>query len=58
MTTMCFTLSADFLRTRLAMLQHEVFTLIFVDNRHRLIACEELIVAGGGTASFAERGLL
>jgi len=35
-------LTADYLRSHLATLQHEVFTLIFVDNRHRFIACEEL----------------
>jgi len=35
-------LTADYLRTHLATLEHEVFTLIFVDNRHRFIAREEL----------------
>jgi len=35
-------LTADYLRTRMASLPHEVFTLIFVDTRHRFIACEEL----------------
>ena len=32
----------NYLRLRLADLQHEVFCLLFVDKRHRLIACEEM----------------
>ena len=32
----------DYLMTRLAEREHEVFTVIYVDNRHRLIACQEL----------------
>jgi DNA repair protein RadC len=32
----------DFLITTLGAREHEVFTLIYLDNRHRLIACEEL----------------
>ena len=32
----------DFLRTRLARLEHEVFCVLFLDNRHRVLAFEEL----------------
>jgi DNA repair protein RadC len=32
----------DYLMTRLAQREHEVFTIIYLDNRHRLIACQEL----------------
>jgi DNA repair protein RadC len=32
----------NYLRLRFADLQHEVFCLLFVDKRHRLIACEEM----------------
>ena len=32
----------DYLRLRFADLQHEVFCLLYVDKRHRLIACEDL----------------
>src|SRR3984885_4359070 len=32
----------DYLMTRLAEREHEVFTVIYLDNRHRLIACQEL----------------
>jgi DNA repair protein RadC len=32
----------DYLRLRFADLQHEVFCLLYLDKRHRLIACEEL----------------
>ena len=34
--------TADYLRARLATLDYELFTVVFLDNRHRLIACEEL----------------
>jgi DNA repair protein RadC len=34
--------SRDFLMAKLADREHEVFTLIYLDNRHRLIACQEL----------------
>jgi len=32
----------DYLRLRFGDLQHEVFSLLYVDKRHRLIACEDL----------------
>jgi DNA repair protein RadC len=32
----------EFLAIRYANLEHEVFTCIFLDNRHRVIACEDL----------------
>jgi DNA repair protein RadC len=32
----------DYLRLRFADLQHEVFCLLYIDKRHRLIACEDL----------------
>jgi DNA repair protein RadC len=32
----------NYLRLRFADLQHEVFYLMFLDKRHRLIACEEM----------------
>ena len=32
----------DYLMTRLAEREHEVSTVIYLDNRHRLIACQEL----------------
>lgn len=32
----------DYLRLRFADLQHEVFCVLYLDKRHRLIACEEL----------------
>lgn len=32
----------DYLRLRFADLEHEVFCLLFLDKRHRLIACEEM----------------
>ena len=32
----------NYLRLRFAELQHEVFCLLFLDKRHRLIACEEM----------------
>jgi DNA repair protein RadC len=32
----------DYLMTRLATREFETFTLIYLDNRHRLIACEDL----------------
>jgi DNA repair protein RadC len=32
----------DFVRLRLAQLEHEVFACLFLDNRHRLVAFEEL----------------
>lgn len=41
----CFTdasVSRDYFRLRLADRQCEVFAVAFLDNRHRLIACEEL----------------
>jgi len=34
--------TADYLTARLAQREHEVFTVIYLDNRNRLIACEEL----------------
>jgi DNA repair protein RadC len=34
--------SRDYLMTRLAEREHEVFTVIHLDNRHRLIACQDL----------------
>jgi len=35
-------ITADYLIARLGQLQHEVFTLIYVDSRHRFIACQDL----------------
>ena len=35
-------ITADYLIARLAGLPHEVFTLIYVDNRHRFIAVQDL----------------
>lgn len=32
----------EYLAVRFADLQHEVFCCVFLDNRHRVIACEEL----------------
>jgi DNA repair protein RadC len=32
----------DYLMTRLATREFETFTLIYLDNRHRMIACEDL----------------
>ena len=32
----------DFLRTKLARLEHEVFCVLFLDNRHRVLGFEEL----------------
>ena len=32
----------DFLRLRIAHLEHEVFVVLFLDAQHRLIACEEM----------------
>jgi DNA repair protein RadC len=34
--------TADYLMTRLATREHETFTLIYLDSRHRLIACDDL----------------
>lgn len=34
--------SREFLRIRLAHLEHEVFAVLWLDNRHRVIAFEEL----------------
>ena len=34
--------TADYLVARLGQLQHEVFTSIYVDSRHRFIACQDL----------------
>jgi DNA repair protein RadC len=34
--------TADFLIARLAQREHEVFTLIYLDTRHRLIACQDV----------------
>ena len=34
--------TANYLMTRLATREHETFTLIYLDNRHRLIACDDL----------------
>ncbi|WP_049622946.1 RadC family protein [Frateuria defendens] len=34
--------SADYLRARLRHLPYEVFACLYLDNRHRVIACEEL----------------
>lgn len=33
---------ADYLRARIAAFPYEVFACLFLDNRHRVIACEEL----------------
>ncbi len=33
---------ADYLRARIAAFPYEVFLCVFLDNRHRVIACEEL----------------
>ena len=33
---------ADYLRARIAAYPYEVFACVFLDNRHRVIACEEL----------------
>jgi DNA repair protein RadC len=33
---------ADYLRARIAAFPYEVFVCLFLDNRHRVIACEEL----------------
>lgn len=33
---------ADYLRARIAAYPYEVFVCLFLDNRHRVIACEEL----------------
>jgi DNA repair protein RadC len=35
-------MTANYLTARLAQHPYEVFTLIYLDNRHRLIACEDL----------------
>lgn len=35
-------LTADYLMTRMATLPHELFTLIYVDKRHRFIAAQDL----------------
>jgi len=35
-------LTADYLITRMATLPHEIFTLIYVDKRHRFIAAQDL----------------
>ena len=82
-------MTANFLITRFGKLEHELFTLNFLDNRHRMIACldlfrgtidgasvhprevvkealslvdirvlDHIVVAGGDSISFAERGLL
>jgi DNA repair protein RadC len=32
----------DYLRLRVALLEHEVFLALFLDAQHRLIACDEL----------------
>ena len=32
----------DYLRLRIANLEHEVFVVLFLDAQHRLIACEEM----------------
>ena len=45
--------TANYLMTRLAQLPHEMFTLIYLDKRHRLIACEDLFQIG--RASCRER---
>ena len=34
--------ASDFVRMRLGGLQHEVFFAVWLDNRHRVIACEEM----------------
>lgn len=34
--------ASDFLRMRLAHLDHEEFHVVFLDNRHRILACEML----------------
>lgn len=35
-------LTASFLTARLGTQSYETFTLIYLDNRHRMIACEDL----------------
>ena len=35
-------MTSNFLITRFGTLEHEIFTLIFLDNRHRMIACQDL----------------
>jgi DNA repair protein RadC len=35
-------ITMNYLSARLAQRPHEVFTLIYLDNRHRLIACQDL----------------
>jgi DNA repair protein RadC len=35
-------LTRDYLMTRLSARDHEVFTVIFMDNRHRVIECLEM----------------
>jgi DNA repair protein RadC len=32
----------DYLRLRVAALEHEVFVVLFLDSQHRLVACDEL----------------
>jgi len=32
----------QYFRLRLATLEHEVFSVLFLDNRHRIIACEDM----------------
>lgn len=51
----------DYLTMRLAPRDHEVFTILFLDSRHRLIdvrVLDHLIVAGSDVTSLAELGLI
>jgi DNA repair protein RadC len=45
--------AAEFLRHRLALLEHEVFAVLWLDQRHRMIAFDELFVGTiNGTAVY------
>jgi DNA repair protein RadC len=53
----------DYLSLKLGTLEREVFAVIFLDKRHRLISVDtrvlnHIIVAGGDALSMAERGFL
>ncbi|MFY2764297.1 JAB domain-containing protein [Arenimonas sp. MALMAid1274] len=47
---------ADYLKARCAHLDHEVFGVVYLDTRHRIL--DHFVVSGAGTTSFAQRGLL
>jgi RadC-like JAB domain len=47
--------TADYLTARLAQREYETFTLIYLDNRHRLIACQDLFRGTIGGASVHPR---